>query len=126
VNAYVLDHTALSALGHGHRLLARLVDAAHHEADRHVYAPALCLAAAVAERPALGDHIGSLPAIEVIELGYASARAVGRLVAQGVNWRSAHAVDSGRPTVDWPDGRAVVTREPHVYAGLGVRLISLN
>jgi hypothetical protein len=125
VSGFVLDHTALAALGRGHRLLSQLVDAAHRETDRHLYAPALCLAAAVAERPPLADHVGVLPAVEVVDLGYPSATAVGRLIAAGLDWRAAQAVDAGRPTIDWPAGRPVVTAVPDTYAPWGVAVITL-
>lgn len=103
-----------------------MIDAAHSEADRQVFAPALCLTAAVAERPMLADHVGSLPAVEIIELGYSAASTVGTLIAAGLDWRAAHAVSAGRPAVDWPAGRPIVTSESHLYAGLGVVVISLN
>ena len=126
MNSVILDHTALSALGRGNHLLARMIDAAHSEVDRRIFAPALCLTAAVAERPDLADHIGALPAIDIIELGYASASAVGKLVAAGVEWQTAHAVEAARPAVDWPAGRPVVTDSPSIYTGHRIAVISLN
>jgi len=124
--AVVFDHTALLALGAGNQLVSRVVTQAHQVAGRHVYAPAMCLAAAVADRPALADHVGMLPAVEVIELGYAAAAAVGRLIGGGMDWRAAHAVDAARPSLDWPAGRPVITNAPGTYAGLGVNTISLR
>jgi hypothetical protein len=111
----VFDHTALLALGAGNQSLSRVVSQAHLQHGWYVYAPAMCLAAAVAERPALADHVGMLPAVEVVELGYAGAATVGRLVASGVDWRAAQAIDAARPTVDWPTGRPVVTTMPQAY-----------
>jgi hypothetical protein len=124
--AVVFDHTALLALGTGHRLLSGLVAAAHRQAGRFVYVPALCLAAATATRPALGDHIGALPAMEVVELGYAAAAMVGRLIAHGVDWQAAHALEVSRPNPEWPTGRPVLTATPKAYAGRGVTTISLS
>jgi hypothetical protein len=126
VNVFVLDHTALAALGAGHRYLSRVIRAVHDEPDWHVYVPALCLAAAEAGRQGLADHVGALPAIEVVELGYAAASAVGRLVASGVDWRLAQAVHTGRPTIDWPTGRPIVTAEPKSYSTWGVDAIALQ
>jgi hypothetical protein len=126
LSVYVFDHTALLALGGGHHGLSRLVAAAHADAEHHLYAPALCVAAAVAKDPGLGDHIGALPAIVVLELGYAAAASVGALIAARVDWRLAHAVYSGRPTLDWPQGRPVVTATPRRYGSLGVRTIALR
>jgi hypothetical protein len=76
-------HTALLLLGRGHPVLSGLVAApAHRVPGRRVYVPALRLAAAVAERPALGEHALSLPAVEVIGLGFVYALTVGLLVAE--------------------------------------------
>lgn len=124
--AYIFDHTALTALGSGHRALSRLVHAAHSETGRQLDVPALCLAAAAADRPALADHVGSLPAVHVVALGYAAAATVGRLIADGVDWRAAHAIQVARPDVEWPDGRPIVTTEPETYSGRGVRTIAVR
>lgn len=121
----VFDHTALLALGSGSQVASRLVVAAHGQAGRHVYAPALCLAAAIAQRPALADHIGALPAIEVVDLGYAAASSVGRLVAEGMDWQACHAVDAARPSAEWPRGLPVVTASPDLYRPYGIAPIPL-
>jgi hypothetical protein len=123
--AVVFDHTALLALGSGSQLASRLVVAAHGQAGRHVYAPALCLVAAVAQRPALADHIGALPSIEVVDLGYAAASSVGRLVAEGLGWQDAQAIDTARPGAEWPTGLPVVTALPDAYRHYGIATIPL-
>jgi hypothetical protein len=123
--AVVFDHTALLALGSGSQLASRLVVAAHGQAGRHVYAPALCLAAAVAQRPGLADHIGSLPAIEVVDLGYAAASAAGHLIADGLDWQASQAVDAARPSAEWPRGLPVVTALPDLYRSYGIAPIPL-
>lgn len=122
----VFDHTALLALGAGNQLVSQVVSQAHLQHGWYVYAPALCLAAAVAERPSLADHVGMLPAVEVVELGYAGATAVGKLVANGVDWRTAQAIDAARPSLDWPTGRPVVTTTPRAYVGRGIDTISFS
>jgi hypothetical protein len=125
--AFVVDHTALAALGRGNWFMSRLVvKAADSESGNYVFAPALCLAAATAERPAMADHIGGLRAVDIVDLGFPSAAAVGHLVAEGVDWRIAQAIDAARPTVDWPGGRPVVTAEPDAYAKWGIDVIELN
>ncbi|MFE9919144.1 hypothetical protein ACFYPG_28700 [Micromonospora sp. NPDC005553] len=124
--AVIPDHTALVALGAGNPALSGLVVTAHRDAGRHVHVPALCLAAATSARPALGEHIGALPALEVVELGYATALLVGRLLRQGVDWQLAHAAALGRPDAEWPTGRPVLTELPKAYAGTGVVTISVN
>jgi len=125
-SAVVLDHTALLALGAGSHLVSRTVASAHRESGRYVYTPAMCLAGAVAERPGLAGHIGALLAVEVVDLGYAGAAAVGGLIAAGVDWRTAHAIDTARPTLEWPTGRPVVTALPDPYDGWGVPIITLS
>lgn len=125
-SAVVLDHTALLALGAGSHLMSRMVASAHQESGRYVYAPAICVASALAERPGLADHISALSAVEVIDLGYAGAATVGGLIAAGVDWRTAHAIDAARPTLEWPTGRPVVTALPDPYDGWGVPLITLS
>jgi hypothetical protein len=124
--AVVFDHTALLMLGAGNRLLSGLVAQAHVQPGRYVYAPALCVVAAVAARPGLADHLGVLPAVQVIELDYPAAADVGGFIAAGVDWRSAQAIDAGRPTADWPTGRPVVTTTPEVYTGWGVKTITIG
>jgi hypothetical protein len=126
LSVYVFDHTALLALGTGHHGLSRLVAAAHAEAEHYLYAPSLCVAAAVAKDPGIADHLGALPAIVVIEMSYSAACSVGELISSKVDWRYAQAVYAGRPTLDWPQGRPVVTTVPRRYASLGVRTITLR
>jgi hypothetical protein len=125
-NAVVIDDTALMALGAGNQLMSRLVVAAHGESGRYVFAPAMCVAAAVAGRPQLGDHIGSLLAIQVVDLGFDAARTAGVLIADGADWRHAHAVAAARPSAEWPKGLPVVTAVPQEYARHTLEIISLN
>ncbi len=80
----VLDHTALVALGAGHQRVSALVAAAHREHDRYVFAPALCLAAAIAQQSGLANHLGVLPVVEIVDLDYLLDR--GRLAHR--RWRS--------------------------------------
>ncbi|MDJ0347560.1 hypothetical protein QMK19_40965 [Streptomyces sp. H10-C2] len=123
--AVVFDDTALLALGAGHRLASHLIVQAQTDPARHAYVPALCLAAAEASRAGLAEHAGALPAIEVTELDYPAAAAVGALVRTGIDWRTAHAVYLAQPTADWPAGRPVLTTAPQLYAKTGVRTIIL-
>ena len=115
--AVVLDDTALLALGAGNQWLSRLIVAAAARTDAYIYAPALCLTAAVADRPRIGDHIGALAAIAVLDLTYTSASITGSVIATGTSWRQAHAVTTARPSIDWPTGLAIVTTAPDAYAG---------
>ncbi len=126
LTAVILDHTGLLVLGKGHRLTSALVSRAHTDAKRQVFVPAMCLAAATAERTAIGDHVGLLPALTVVELDYPDACLAGRLIGAGLSWGAAHAAAVGRPTADFPDGRPVVTAVPEEYKDSGVATIAVN
>lgn len=63
--AVVFDHTALLALSAGSRMFSGLVCQAERRPGRYIFARALWLAAAIAQRPGLADHIGMLPAMQV-------------------------------------------------------------
>jgi hypothetical protein len=122
-----LDHTALLLLGCGHLVLSGLVAApAPRVPGRRVCVPALCLAAAVAERPAIGEHALSLPAVEVIGLGFVHALTVGLLVADQMPWQYGHAVATCRPDAEWPTGRPVVTAEPQRYEEQHIGVIPIE
>ncbi|MEU5309498.1 hypothetical protein [Streptomyces sp. NPDC021562] len=122
----VFDESALLALGSGNSLASHFVANTEHGPTRHVYVPALCLAAADGLRKGLAEHVGALPAVEIVELDFAGASTVGALLRDGVEWRLGHAVHLSRPTLDWPDGRHVVTVDPGRYADLPlVRTIRL-
>ncbi len=121
--AVVFDHTALLALGAGNQLLSGLVSQAHARPGRYTYAPALCVAAAVATRPGLADHIAVLPALQVIDLDYPAAAAVGSFIAAGVDWQVGHAISAARPTAEWPSGRPVLTTDPDTYRDWGVEVV---
>jgi hypothetical protein len=123
--AAVVDSTALLALGAGNQTMSRLVAVASGSARLHVYAPAMCVTAAVAARPALADHIGGLLAIQVVDLGFAAATAAGALIAAGADWRHAHAVAAAAPSAEWPSGLPVVTVAPDVYTAHGIQAVGL-
>lgn len=126
MKVFVLDHTALAALGTGDRLVSGMVSGVHEESNWHVFVPAMCLAAAVAQRVDIGDHIGLMPALKVVELDYPDACLAGGLVGEGVAWGAAHAVAVGRPTADFPHGRPVVTAVPGEYKDRGVVTIAIG
>ncbi|MCX4824673.1 hypothetical protein OG883_33430 [Streptomyces sp. NBC_01142] len=124
--AVVYDNSALLALGSGNVLASQFIANTQRGPTRHVFVPAMCLAAADGARRGLADHIGALPAAEIVELDFAGASAVGALVRDGVEWRIGHAIHLSRPTIDWPDGRPVVTALPDLYADMPlVRTIRL-
>ncbi|MFD9219775.1 hypothetical protein ACFWDI_07060 [Streptomyces sp. NPDC060064] len=124
--AVIYDETALLALGSGNRLASQFISNTEHGPTRHVYVPALCLLAADGMRKGLAEHVGALPAAEIVELDFAGVAAVGALIRDGVQWHLGHAIHLSRPTVDWPDGRYVLTSTPELYAEMPlVRTIRL-
>lgn len=115
MRALIFDPTALVALGGGARPLSGFVVAARDHSDAvRLYAPALCLVAGESAKSGLTHHVAGLP-FEIIDLGFEDARQVGAAVATGVDWRLAHALVVGRPSLEWPRGRIVVTAEPEAY-----------
>ncbi|MFB9522811.1 hypothetical protein ACIO3O_28745 [Streptomyces sp. NPDC087440] len=124
--AVVYDESALLALGRGNRLASQFLSNTEHGPTRHVYVPAVCLATADGVRKGLADHVGALPAAEIVDLDFAGASALGALLRDGIAMPVGHAVHLSRPTLDWPDGRPVVTVEPELYADMPlVRTIRL-
>lgn len=118
----IFDPTALLALGSGYPALSGfVVDAAAGRAAVHV--PALCLTAAEAERPGVAEHVGALPGLDIDALDLSAVIAVGALIAEGVNWRIAHAVHASHPSAHHPSGLVVLSVQPDLYAGTGVEPI---
>jgi len=70
--------------------------------------------------------IGGLPALEIVELAFAAASAVGRLVANGVDWRTAQPISTALPDPEWPDGLPVVTAIPKQYARHGIEAVPVS
>ncbi|MEV7089339.1 hypothetical protein AB0O07_26185 [Streptomyces sp. NPDC093085] len=124
--AVVYDETALIELGSGNQLASQFIANTHRGPTRHVYVPALCLVAADGRRKGLAEHVGALPAANIVALDFPAVATVGALIREGVDWRVGHAVHLSRPTVEWPDGCPVVTALPDLYADMPlVRTIRL-
>ncbi|WP_405796366.1 hypothetical protein [Streptomyces sp. NBC_01506] len=134
--AIVLDDSAALALGAGNRMASRFVVEAEKDPTLRVYIPALCLAVAEADRAGVAEHIGSLPSVDITELDFAGAAAVGKRLrglaeadggaAVEDGWSGAHALHLAMPSVEWPRGRPVLTGYPARYKGTGVRAIQLE
>jgi hypothetical protein len=117
----IFDHSALAAMG-TNRQVARIIVQAHARSFERVFqVPAMCLAAAEAEKAGLARHVGLLPPFEVRNLTGRETSAVGALIALGLDWRKAHAVAVARDT-----GKPVVTLQPDGYASFGVETITLD
>ncbi|WP_432094020.1 hypothetical protein [Streptomyces sp. bgisy100] len=116
---FLLDHTALLALEGGHRRLSGLIvrTAQGHSLGQ---VPALSLTAAEAERKGLGEHVASLPGLEMEPLDLTAALDAGSLIAGGTDWRITHAVHLARPSAEWPSGRFVLSLQPGLYDNTGI------
>ncbi|MGW7368275.1 hypothetical protein ACWGI8_33875 [Streptomyces sp. NPDC054841] len=125
--AVVLDDTAALALGAGNRMTSTLVVEAENDPTLRICIPAVCLAVAESHRAGVAEHVGSLSSVDITELDFAGAAAVGkRLRTQGDDWSGAHALYLAQPSVEWPRGRPVLTREPGRYKDTGVRAIAIE
>ncbi|MFF4902003.1 hypothetical protein [Streptomyces sp. NPDC001068] len=133
--AVIFDDTAALALGAGNSMASRLVVEAEKDPALRVYIPAVSLAAAERERAGVAEHVGALPSVNIEALDFAAATAVGkRLRAEKgtaqdgkdePDWSGAHVLHLALPTVEWPRGRAVLTRTPMRYRGTGIRTIRI-
>ena len=116
----ILDHTVLAAMG-THRQVSAIVAGASYYIDQTVRVPAMCLAAAEAERSGLTRHVRYLPALQVVDLTTRDTGIVGALIALGVDWRNAHAVAVAREY-----SAPVVTLDAEGYESFGVETITLK
>ncbi|MER7180719.1 hypothetical protein ABT404_14770 [Streptomyces hyaluromycini] len=133
--AVIFDDTAALALGAGNSMASRLVVEAEKDPALRVYIPAVSLAAAERERAGVAEHVGALPSVNIEGLDFAAATAVGKRLraAKGdsehgkdePDWSGAHVLHLALPTVEWPRGRAVLTRTPMRYRGTGIRTIRI-
>lgn len=115
----LLDTTALVALASSRSVSAIIASAPTLE--RKLYAPVTCLDAADRICPGIAEHIGRLPAIEPLELTYADVLYLRRL-APKVALDVAHVTALARPTPTMPEGMAVATVVPELYAGFDLRI----
>ncbi|MFE0172573.1 hypothetical protein ACFWZ2_09680 [Streptomyces sp. NPDC059002] len=126
--AVIFDDTAALALGAGNRMASRLVVEAEKDPALKVYVPALALAAAERDRAGVAEHVGSLSCIDITELDFAAAAAVGKRlrIDEAADWGGAHALHLALPSAEWPRGRPVLTRAPIRYRGTGIRAIRIE
>ncbi|GAA0959255.1 hypothetical protein [Actinocorallia libanotica] len=117
---HILDHTALAAMGSRH--MAQIMVEAAKEPGRPLLVPALCLAAATARRPRLGEFLLTLDKLRFLPLGGVEGHCLGELLESGVDWAFAHAAFEARPKADSPEGRPVCTALPARYAGMGMTI----
>lgn len=113
--AVVLDHTALTALASGRRLLAQLLFTQPHRHRRRIFAPTQAIYTGTVQQNALARHIDRLDAVEAVDFDLAATLVVGDQVATNVTPAVAHVVHAARPSTAWPTGRPVLTVVPQMY-----------
>lgn len=107
--AVILDHTALSLLAGGNRLLAQLVHAQPHHHQRRIFAPTQAIYTATIQHSGLADHLDRLGVIEPVEFGLDATLAVGKRIHAGATPAVVHVVHAAQPSAAWPTGRPVIT-----------------
>lgn len=119
----ILDHTAVTALCRGHRLLSGLAVVEADSPTQRAHIPALCMVATSLELPGAAVHVGALPGLEFLPLDFAGTAAVEEAVSSGVDWRVAHAVYAA---LSDPDTGHVMTAAPGAYDGTGVWTVDIG
>lgn len=110
---YLLDTTALAALG-GNQRVSMLIAMAPHS-HLPLYAPVTCLDVADRIRPGIARHAGQIPAVETMDLTYAAVLELRERTAD-LPLDVAHVVSLARPSPEWLTGLIVVTARPQLYA----------
>jgi hypothetical protein len=121
VNGLIFDHTVLAAMGTHQQVSDLIVEIDGSDRGEWVAVPAMCLAAAEAEKAGLTRHVGYLPALRIMPLDGRETDKVGALIGLGTDWRNAHAIAVARET-----GAPVVTLEPDGYGSYDVETITLQ
>ena len=124
---FIFDTSAALALGAGSPPLSRLVHEAALTDDLWLFVPAASLLDADVLRSGVAEHIGMLDVLDIVALDFAAVAWCSDRVRAGTTPGIAHAAYLAQPSVDWPDGRPVITRDPGDYKGIaGVRTIPLR
>jgi hypothetical protein len=110
---YLLDTTALAALGTSRRM-STLITAAPR-LGLPLYAPVTCVDAADRIRPGIAAHIGRIPAVETLELTYDQVLQL-RESTPTAELDVAHVIQLARPSAAWPKGLIVATVLPGRYS----------
>jgi hypothetical protein len=111
---YLLDTTALAALGSSRRM-STLITAAPR-LGLPIYAPVTCIDAADRIRPGIAAHVGHIPAVRPLELTYPQVLEL-RETTPTAALDVAHVIILARPNSTWPKGLIVATLLPGRYAG---------
>ncbi|MFE5597541.1 hypothetical protein [Streptomyces sp. NPDC056549] len=122
--AAVLDHTTAAALHDPRNPSHQAVGEFYDEARRGLgalYVPALCLAAADARHPGLFATITSRRFIRIEAFDSACLFTTTGILYAGFSWAALHAIHAARPSVEFPNGRVLLTLTPELYEGTGIQ-----
>jgi hypothetical protein len=111
---YLLDTTALAALGSSRRVSVLLTTAPHFHLP--IYVPVTCLDAADRIRPGIARHIGRITAVEPVDLTYSAVLDL-RERTPHTSLDIAHVIALAQPSPDWSAGLIVATTRPDQYTG---------
>ncbi|HEY3260117.1 MAG TPA: hypothetical protein VGJ95_07580 [Pseudonocardiaceae bacterium] len=111
---YLLDTTALAALGSSRRVSVLLTTAPHFQLP--IYAAVTCVDAADRIRPGIARHVGRIAAVEAIDLTYSAVLDL-RERTPDASLDIAHVIALARPGPDWSTGLIVATTRPDRYTG---------
>jgi hypothetical protein len=110
---YLLDATALAALGSSRRVSVLLLTAAPHF-QLQIYAPVTCVDAADRIRPGIARHVGRLDIVEPVDLTYSVVLHLRERTPQE-SLDIAHVIALARPNPQWFTGLIVATTRPNQY-----------
>ena len=120
---YLLDTTALAALGSSRRVSVLLTTAPHFHLP--IYAPVTCVDAADRIRPGIARHIGRIAAVEPVDLTYSAVLDLRERTPQA-SLDIAHVIALARPSPDWSSGLIVATTRPDQYTGHDIPLYPVS
>jgi hypothetical protein len=123
--AVILDHTALAKFATGHRQLAQLVYAQPNHHERRIYAPTQAIYTATVQHAALADHLDKIGVIHASQFDLAAALTVGKKVPTNATPAVAHVVHEAKPSMEWPNGRPVITTVPQMYTPYQLQVYAL-
>jgi hypothetical protein len=120
---YLLDTTALAALGSSRRVSVLLTTAPHFHLP--IYAPVTCVDAADRIRPGIARHVGRIAAVEPVDLTYSAVLDLRERTPQ-TSLDVAHVIALAQPSPDWSAGLIVATTQPDQYTGHELPLYPLH
>lgn len=111
---YLLDTSALAALGSSRRMSVLLTAAPQFQLP--IYAPVTCVDAADRIRPGVARHVGRIAAVEPVDLTYSAVLDL-RERTPAASLDVAHVIALAKPGPDWSTGLIVATTRPDRYIG---------